>query len=99
MKIERKTALNGELYWVLLDGDTPVFISEMYKTEAQRDNGIEAFIANRLQKHKIKTQVNGSYYAAFNASNNALIGITKSVNTLSEIKDLINHIQAIDIDD
>ncbi len=65
------THQNGKYYFAMVDGDEVLLRSEGYKSESDRDNGIESVIRNRdIEERYSIVSVHGIFFAILKASNN-----------------------------
>lgn len=76
-KFELKTAKNGEFHFNLLAGNGQIILqSEMYKTRASAENGIESIKKNAADdaRYERLTSASGKPYFVLKAANHQVIG-------------------------
>lgn len=96
-KFQLKKAVNGEFHFTLLGSDDQSLLqSEMYKTRASAENGIESVKKNVGDdgRYDRKTSSNGKDYYVLKAGNGQVIGQSKMFDNAGAMEVAISAIKS-----
>lgn len=96
-KFQFKKAANGEFHFTLLDSDDQSLLqSEMYKTRASAENGIESVKKNAGDdgRYDRKTSSNGKNYYVLKAGNGQVIGQSKMFDNAAAMEAAISAVKS-----
>lgn len=80
----------GSYYFSKIDGDSVVFMSQGYTSEAGRDNGIESVKKNMvLEERYVAEEYEGKWYISLKAGNRQEIAVSQLYATKEEVLALI----------